>query len=69
MNNGFIVEHLLSIVCVCVCVCADSACCFVFPGESPGCHLFSIASMLEWLRNSSPTTHRGTVRKDGADIP
>ena len=25
--------------------------CFVFGGESPGCRLFSTASILEWLRN------------------
>jgi len=25
--------------------------CFVFQGESPGCRLFSTASMLEWLIN------------------
>ena len=42
---------------------------FVVRGESPGCRLISTASMLEWLRNSSPTTHRGAVRKDGAEIP
>jgi len=42
---------------------------FVVPGESPGCLLISTASMLEWLRNSSPTTHRGAVWKDGAEIP
>jgi len=37
--------------------------------ESPGCRLFSTASMLEWLRNTSPTTHRGAVWKNGAEIP
>ena len=42
---------------------------FVVRGESPGCRLISTASMLEWLRNTSPTTHRGAVRKDGAEIP
>ena len=42
---------------------------FVVRGESPGCRLISTASMLEWLRISSPTTHRGAVRKDGAEIP
>ena len=51
-------------MCVCVCVV-----CFVFRGESPGCRLFGTASMLEWLKISSPTTHRGAVRKDGAEIP
>ena len=25
--------------------------------------------MLEWLRNLLPTTHKGAVRKDGAEIP
>ena len=29
----------------------SSSHCFVFQGESPGCRLFSTASMLEWLRN------------------
>ena len=43
--------------------------CFVVRGQSPSCPLFSTASMLGWLRNSSPTTHRGAVRKDGANIP
>jgi len=43
--------------------------CFVFRGESPGRCLISTASMFEWLRNSSPTTHRGAVRKDGAEKP
>jgi len=43
--------------------------CFVFRGEFPGCRLFGTASMLEWLRNSSPTTHRTAVWKDGAEIP
>jgi len=43
---------------------------FVVRGESPGCRLFGTASMLEWLRNlPPPTTHRGAVRKDGAEIP
>jgi len=42
---------------------------FVVRGESPVCRLISTASMLEWLRNSSPTTHRGAVRKGGAKIP
>ena len=41
--------------------------CFVVRGESPGCRLISTASMLEWLRNLLPTTHRGAVRKDGAE--
>jgi len=39
-----------------------------FRGESPGCRLFSTVSMLEGLRNSSTTTHRGVLRKDGAEI-
>ena len=43
--------------------------CFVVRGESPDCRLFSTGSMLEWLRISSPTTHRGAVRKEGAKIP
>jgi len=43
--------------------------CLVFWGESPGCHLFGTASMLKWLKNSSPTTHSGVVWKDGAKIP
>ena len=30
---------------------------FVFRGESPGCHLFGTASMLEWLRNLLPRHH------------
>ena len=30
--------------------------CFVVRGESPGCRLFSTASMLEWLRNQSTDT-------------
>ena len=42
---------------------------FVVRGESPGCRLISTASMLEWLKISSPTTHRGAVWKDGAEIP
>ena len=42
--------------------------CFVVRGESPGCRLFGTASMLDWLRKSSPTTHRGALRKDGAEI-
>jgi len=37
----------------------------LFGENPPGCRLFNTASMLEWLRNSSPTTHRGAVRKDG----
>jgi len=41
-------------------------CCSVFWGQSPGCRLFGTASMLE---SSSPATHRGAVRKDGAEIP
>ena len=41
--------------------------CFIFRGESPGCRLFSTASMLEWLRKLLPT--RGTVQKDGAEMP
>jgi len=43
-------------------------CLFSCSGRIPGCRLFSTASMLEWLRISSPTTHRGAVRKDGAEI-
>ena len=42
---------------------------FVVRGESPGCRLVSTASMLEWLRISSPTTHRGALPKDGAETP
>ena len=42
---------------------------FIVRGESPGCCLFSTASMLEWLRNLLPTTHRGAVQKDGVEIP
>ena len=39
-------------------------------GESPSCRLINTASMLEWLRSvPSPTTHRGAVRKDGAEKP
>jgi len=43
--------------------------CFVFWGESAGSRLFSIAFILEWLRHLHPTTHRGAVLKDGAEIP
>ena len=42
---------------------------FVVRGESPGCRLISTVSMLECWENSSPTTHRGAIRKDGAEIP
>ena len=34
--------------------------CFVFQGESPGCCLFSKASMLEWLRNFLPHHSQGS---------
>ena len=34
-------------------------CCFVVRGESPGCRLFSTASMLEWLRNLLPHHSQG----------
>ena len=47
----------------------DPYVCFVVRGESPGCRLFSTASMLECLRNPSPNTHMGAVRKGGAEIP
>ena len=43
--------------------------CFVVRGEPKGCLLFGTASMFEWLRNHLSTTHRGAVRKDGAEIP
>jgi len=46
----------------------DTTLCFVFQGESP-CRLFRTASMFEWLRDILPTTHRGAVRKDGAELP
>ena len=36
---------------------------FVVRGESPGCRLISTASIFEWLRISSPTTHRGAYGK------
>ena len=43
---------------------------FFCGGESSGGRLFSTASMLEWLRLSPPpTTHRGAVRKDAAELP
>ena len=48
---------------------SNRCCCFVVRGESPGCRLITTASMLEWLRNLLPTTHRGAVRKDGVEIP
>ena len=34
--------------------------CFVFQGGSSGCHLFSTASMLEWLRNLLPHHSQGS---------
>jgi len=34
--------------------------CFVVQGESPGCRLFSTASMLEWLRNLLPHHSQGS---------
>jgi len=33
----------------------------VFRGGSPGCRLFSTASMLEWLRNHLPHHSKGSI--------
>ena len=37
------------------------ACCFVVRGESPGCRLFGIASMLEWFGNLLPHHSQGSI--------
>jgi len=45
---------------------------FCFSGRIPRLSLIRhslYVNMLKWLRNTSPTTHRGTARRDGAEIP
>jgi len=44
------------------CHCGCFLFCFVVRGESPGCHLISTASMLEWLRNPLPNHSQGSCK-------